>query len=69
MKWMKQRNETNEPFFCYVPLHAAHSPHQVPEKYSAPYADKKAPGFFGMLANIDENMGRLEALPERQPAA
>jgi arylsulfatase A-like enzyme len=60
LKWMKQRGEANEPFFCYVPLHAAHAPHTVPEKYSAPYADKKAAGFFGMLANIDENMGRLE---------
>lgn len=61
MAWMRERGRAGEPFFCYVPLHAAHTPHQVPEKYSALFAGKPAPGFFGMLANIDENMGRLEA--------
>lgn len=61
MKWMRARKEEGAPFFCYVPLHAAHSPHTVPEKYSAPYAPRPMKGFFGMLANIDENMGRLES--------
>jgi arylsulfatase A-like enzyme len=63
MAWMKQRQARAEPFFCYVPLHAAHSPHQVPEKYSAPYREKAggAAGFFGMLASVDENIGRLES--------
>jgi arylsulfatase A-like enzyme len=37
MTWMKARQAAREPFFCYVPLHAAHAPHQVPEKYAAPY--------------------------------
>jgi len=61
MKWMGARKTAGEPFFCCLPLHAAHAPHVVPEKYSAPYAGKAAPEFFGMLANIDENMGRLDA--------
>ncbi len=61
MKWMGQCKQAGEPFFCYVPLHAAHSPHTVPEKYSAPYAPRPARGFFGMIASIDENMGRLES--------
>lgn len=61
MGWMKQRGTAKEPFFCYLPLHAAHSPHQVPEKYSALFPNRKAAGFFGMLANIDENMGLLES--------
>jgi arylsulfatase len=61
MNWMKQRGEKHEPFFCYLPLNAAHAPCIVPEKYSAPFANRRAPGFFGMLANIDENMGRLDA--------
>ena len=60
MKWMKTQKNNGQPFFCYLPLHAAHSPHVVPEKYSAPYSDQKASAFFGMLANIDENVGRLE---------
>ena len=63
MGWMKERQAKQEPFFCYIPLHAAHTPHTVPAKYSEPYQAqaKMAAGFFGMLANIDENVGRLEA--------
>lgn len=60
MSWMRARHVANEPFLCYLPLHAAHSPHQVPEKYRALYQDKPAAAFFGMLANVDENMGRLD---------
>src|SRR3954463_10873335 len=59
MSWMKQQQSAGAPFFCYLPLHAAHAPNIVAEKYSAVFAGQKAPGFFGMLANIDENMGRL----------
>ena len=58
---MKKRHAAQEPFFCYLPLHAAHAPWQVPEKYSALFSGRRAPNFFGMLANIDENMGRLDA--------
>lgn len=60
MTWMRARQQAGEPFFCFLPLHAAHTPHTVPPAYSAPYAGKPAADFFGMLANIDENMGRLE---------
>jgi hypothetical protein len=41
-------------------LNAPHAPHDVPEKYSAPYRPARWANFFGMIANIDENMGRLE---------
>lgn len=61
MGWMRERSAAHEPFFCYLPLHAAHAPHQVPEKYSAMFKGKQAAPFFGMLANIDENMGRLDS--------
>lgn len=60
MKWIKIQKNNNQQFFCYLPLHAAHSPHVVPEKYMTPYLDQKAPAFYGMIANIDENMGRLD---------
>lgn len=60
MKWMRAQQEKSAPFFCYIPLHAAHSPHTVPEKYSAPYQGKGPAAFYGMIASIDENMGRLE---------
>lgn len=61
MTWMKERSEKNEPFFVYLPTNAAHGPHWVAEKYKKPYEGKGPAGFFGMIANIDENMGRLDA--------
>ncbi len=61
MHWMHERKEADEPFFCCLPLHAAHSPHVVAECYKEPFGQQRAAGFFGMLANIDENMGRMEA--------
>jgi arylsulfatase A-like enzyme len=61
MKWMKERKAKDEPFFCYLATNAPHAPHVVPEKYSKPYQGQKAANFFGMIANIDDNIGRLEA--------
>lgn len=60
MKWMKERKEKNELFFLYLPTTAPHFPHIVADKYSDPYKGKGPAKFFGMIANIDENMGRLE---------
>jgi len=53
----------DRPFFCYIPTNAPHGPFNVAEKYSAPYRDKNVPSaaFYGMIENIDENMGRLMA--------
>jgi len=53
----------NRPFFCYVPTNAPHGPYNVADKYSKPYRDKgvtaNQANFYGMITNIDENMGRL----------
>lgn len=61
MAWMKQRGAAGEPFFCYLPLNAPHGPCWAPDKYCAPYEGKGPAKFFGMIANIDENMARLDA--------
>lgn len=62
-KWMKQRAAAKEPFLCYIPTNAPHGPLFVPEKYRETYAGQKenVARFFGMLANIDENIGKLDA--------
>ena len=53
----------DRPFFCYLPTNAPHGPYNVADKYSKPYRDKgvkdRQAAFFGMITNIDENMGRL----------
>ena len=53
-----------KPFFCYLPFNAAHAPHQVRPEDEARYAGNVPPEtakFFGMIANIDDNVGRLLA--------
>ncbi|HJZ90672.1 MAG TPA: arylsulfatase [Gemmataceae bacterium] len=60
MAWMKDRAAKNEPFLLYLPTNAPHAPHWVPAKYKEPYLGKGPAAFFGMVANIDENLGRLE---------
>jgi arylsulfatase A-like enzyme len=53
----------DRPFFCYMPTNAPHGPYNVADKYSRPYRDKgvkpNQANFYGMITNIDENMGRL----------
>jgi len=52
-----------KPFFCYVPYNAPHSPHQVPDNYFDPQKaaghDNELASIYGMVANIDHNVGRL----------
>jgi arylsulfatase A-like enzyme len=51
----------DRPFFVYLPTNAAHAPFHVPETYAAPYEEIQPAraAFYGMIANIDENLGRL----------
>jgi arylsulfatase A-like enzyme len=60
MHWMKERHEQGEPFFCYLPTNAPHTPHDESPEYTQPYEGRGPAGFFGMIARIDDNMGRLE---------
>ncbi|MEX0320816.1 MAG: arylsulfatase [Puniceicoccaceae bacterium] len=60
MFFMKRCQYRKEPFLLYLPTNAPHGPHYVAEKYSEKYKDSgTAADFFGMIANFDENMGRL----------
>jgi arylsulfatase len=69
MAWMKECHEKKEPFLCYLPTNAPHGPHVVPEKYSKLYKGQKAANFFGMIANIDENIARLDAFMQESGLA
>lgn len=74
IEWMRERHRRGERFFAYLPLNAAHAPLYVPEKYRKRYesllSGREMDGgrrdslarFFGMIANIDENLGRLETM-------
>ncbi|MBI3209920.1 MAG: arylsulfatase [Candidatus Solibacter usitatus] len=60
--WMGKQQAANKPFLCYIPTNTPHGPAWVDSKYSAPYQRPGVPAaFFGMIANLDENLGKLEA--------
>jgi arylsulfatase len=61
-RWVKERKAKDEPFFLYLPTNAPHGPLWVAEKYKTPYLGKGPAAFFGMIANLDENVGKLDAL-------
>ena len=53
------------PFFIYLSTNAPHGPFLVAESYSKPYEEMgvapQMAKFYGMIENIDDNMGRLAA--------
>ena len=53
----------DKPFFAYLATNAAHGPYLCPDKFSQPYLDqgveKTMSAFYGMIASIDENVGKL----------
>lgn len=57
-----EKNQKN-PFFLYLATNAPHSPFKVPEKWAEPYRKnvtwKGAAEFYGMIANVDYNIGQL----------
>src|SRR5215468_4666422 len=64
MRWI-QTAKGRQPFFAMITPNAPHAPLVVAEQYEKMYADK-APAatakFFGMIANLDENVGKLLAM-------
>ena len=60
MDFIEQNKE--EPFFLYLALNAPHGPYYVAQEWAEPYRGNKDitnPNFYGMIANIDSNMGLL----------
>lgn len=55
----------DRPFFMYLPTTSPHGPWNVPVKYVKPYQEKGISAAlahrFGMITNVDENIGRLTA--------
>lgn len=61
--WIKSKHDAKEPFFAYIAPNAPHGPMLAPEKYKKPFADMgwdaNTQGRYGMIANIDDNFGKL----------
>jgi arylsulfatase len=69
-KWIESRvrageGASREPFFCYIATNAPHGPLDARPEDEARYTGKVPSAdvakFFGMIANIDDNVGRLLA--------
>jgi arylsulfatase A-like enzyme len=70
--FVRRCKQAGEPFFVYLAPNAAHGPMHAPLEAAAPYANARQTGkpqpavalanFFGMIANIDDNVGRMRAL-------
>ncbi|MCY2994448.1 MAG: sulfatase-like hydrolase/transferase [Planctomycetota bacterium] len=76
MRWMRERAQADQRFLCYLPTAAPHAPHFVPASYRddmealvaktnlpklTPAEREQLTRYLAMIANIDENMGRLDA--------
>jgi len=68
MKFMAANRDSG--FFCYIPTYSPHAPQKAPQEYCEPYEGYLNPerpdgvysaGFFGQVANVDENLGKLLA--------
>ena len=64
-KWIDSQRHGDKPFFAYIPTNAPHSPYIARPEDKALYEGKElqpnTESFFGMLHNIDQNIGRLLA--------
>ncbi|HIF00396.1 MAG TPA: N-acetylgalactosamine-4-sulfatase [Fuerstia sp.] len=63
-RFIKASKKADKPFLAYIATNAPHGPMHAPEESAAPYADVKNVGlqnFYGMIANIDDNVGRMRA--------
>ena len=57
------RQHRDHPTFCVIATNAPHQPYNVEPRYSQPYLDqvgtRDRANFYGMIANLDQNFGRL----------
>ena len=71
-RFIKAQKEAGSPFLAYISTNAPHWPMHSPPEFAAPYEERfgtRVGHFFGMIANIDHNVGRLRAFLAREGLA
>lgn len=62
-EWIRAQKESGKPFFAYIPTNAPHSPYIAKPEDAALYEgkvdNKQLAQFYGMIHNIDQNIGKL----------
>ena len=76
MKFMKQSAKQKRPFFAYITPNAPHWPYYAPETNKARVTEnarkqglaleEDTTAYYGMIENIDDNFGRLQAFLEAE---
>jgi arylsulfatase len=63
VKWIGEKSKGKAPFFAYITPNAPHAPLDCPEDYVAKYEGMDLPEqvkkFYGMITDIDDNVGNL----------
>jgi len=70
-RFIRKVKDDEKPFFIYLCTNAPHGPMHSPEKFSAPYTKQgvNVGNFFGMIANIDHNVGQMRAFLKKEGLA
>jgi arylsulfatase A-like enzyme len=63
-RFIRESARRRQPFLAYISTNAPHSPLHAPQKYLDLYKDQEPAiaAFFGMITNIDDNVGATRAL-------
>lgn len=65
LEFMDRQSAEGKPFFVYLPTNAPHTPLEVADDYWKPYLkqglNETTARVYGMIENLDENLGRLMA--------
>ncbi len=62
--FIKESIDAEKPFFCYLAPNAPHGPYNVDEMYVEQYRNNPnvpSPEYYGMISNVDYNIGKLRA--------
>lgn len=70
-RFITKVKDSDKPFFVYLCTNAPHGPMHAPEKFAKPYAKQgvNVANFLGMIANIDDNVGRMRAFLQKEGLA
>jgi len=62
--WIREKSLERQPFFAYIATNAPHDPFVARDQDKQRFLDlgftDQQAGYFGMIANIDQNVGRLQ---------
>ncbi|MEZ6125532.1 MAG: arylsulfatase [Planctomycetaceae bacterium] len=63
-RFIRQSKQDGQPFLAYIATNAPHGPMHAPDEFADNYAGVGNVGlqhFYGMIANIDQNVGQLRS--------